>query len=189
MKLTLASVLLVVAIASLSAGSAGAWGYGYWGGWGSGYYGSYGFRRRSAEPAKTSECTYFSNRAMLVCEAPSLRVECASELVMDKLNMPIPVVAIGRTPVGDIKDVKNVRYPLFFESDKDMWSRTYTDASTSKVYSFSLFFTPKVGELGLRIKDIACWRKMTTFFTGLTKFEQIRVGSQKIQVLGSVFNV
>jgi len=216
MKLTLASVLLVVAIACFSVGSADAqwgnrwgggggwgnrWGSGWGSGWGNQYYNSYynpyssyynaysTFWKRATEPAKTAECTYLSNTTMFVCETPSKRVECASEEVMEKLSVPIPVFAIGQTPVGDIKDVENVRYSLFYQSEKDMWNRTYTDATTSKVFNFALFFTPKVDEHGLRIKDISCWRNMTTFFTGLTRFEPIKVGTEEIQVIGGVISL
>lgn len=147
--------------------SAIGYGYGYFGFpyYGS-YYGLWGKRETGKQNARVNRtmCVYFKERSMLSCSGPMGIMECESVSSFEKFS-PMQFESFG------IEKFNEQRFNLFPRKlDNSAFMDNTCDKSEQKL---SIFTDEKSTDVGVRVKDPECFRKLSELLDTSTRKETV----------------
>lgn len=146
-----------------SGGLYGGYGYGYWG------------KRDAAPPMSIlnrTECIYNQDSSMLSCHGSTGVVECKTELINEH---PIEFSIFG---IGLLEDSnESIRYRIIPRKlDNSGWESGMYEANGEK--KMVLLYADKSENLGLKVRDVKCFEKMSELFAMSPRKEQVELSSE-----------
>ena len=153
----------------LYGGLYGGYGYGYWG------------KRESVPPAELlnrTECFYTRETKVLACHGSTGVEECTAELKCEK---PVEFQLYG---IGLPESTSDLKFRIFPRKlDNSGWEK---DVIGDK--HISLYHAGNFTDLGLLVKDKACFEKISQLLRASLRNEIVEIDDSKVTIVGDLMS-
>lgn len=130
--------------------------------------------------SKRTVCRYVKESLLLSCKGPTGTVECLASWMF-----PVDVKIVG---LGSSIDNPAEKFSLFpLKSDNTVWTDT-KQALNGQNFVLSLYQLDRIEDNGVRVKDAACFNKLTALFKSSASNLPITLENKKqVKLFGDIF--